>query len=157
MNAITPVGLPIIHGQQRTEELAAWAARRIPHVESFGPCWACGVVRRRSLAAVVVFHTFDPLTGTVQVSMAADDPRWATRQTIGAILRIGFDRLGAPMRKVYAATPSTNKRAQGALERIGFTREGTLRHHYGPRVHGVCYGMMRDEFERRYAPTMRAI
>lgn len=161
MNAITglfPPGLPLLHGPELTEPLAEWAAERIPHVAAagFGPCWAVGVVRREAMAAVVVFHDWQRQAATMQVSVAADSPRWASRQVIAAILGAAFlGRLGAPVRKVWSAMPSDAERALRFNEGIGFRREAVLRHHFAPRVHAVITSMMDNEWRRRYAPKER--
>jgi hypothetical protein len=64
----------LLHGPDLTDALAAWAGERIEHIGAggFGPCWAVGVVRNDAMAAVVVFHDFQPWHGTVQLSAAAD-------------------------------------------------------------------------------------
>lgn len=156
MNAIStifPPGLPLVHGPEMTAPLAAWAAERIPHVgeAGFGPCWAVGVVREGRLAAVVVFHDWQRVSATAQVSIAADTSRWASRQVIGAILGAAFDgRMGGPVRKVWSAIPLNNKRALRFNLGIGFTQEGTLREQFAPKVHSVICGMFDREFHARY-------
>lgn len=156
MTAVTglfPARLPLLHGPHLTADLAAWAAERIPHVgdAGFGPCWSVGVARERRLAAVVVFHDFQPSMGTVQLSCAAETPRWATRDVVGAILGAAFrGRLGAPVRRVWTATQHTNERAIRFNLGIGFTREATLREHFAPKVHAVICGMLEREWRGRY-------
>jgi RimJ/RimL family protein N-acetyltransferase len=109
------------------------------------------VVRDAGLAAVVVFHDWQADLGTVQLSAAADTPRWATRQVVGAILGAAFlGRLGAPVRRVWTATPSTNERAIRFNQGMGFTKEAVLRHHYAHKVHATICGMMDSEYRRRY-------
>jgi RimJ/RimL family protein N-acetyltransferase len=150
---IFPPGLPLLHGPELTAALAEWAAARIPHVgaDGFGPCWAVGVVRRDALAAAVVFHDFQPATGTVQLSCAADSPRWASREVIAAILGVAFSgRLGAAVRKVWTCTPSGNERAIRFNEGIGFKREAVLRQHFAPGVHAVICSMLDREWRRKY-------
>lgn len=150
---IFPPSLPLLHGPELTEHLAAWAAERIPHVAGggFGPCWAAGVVRGDALAAVVVYHDWQPDAGTVQVSVAAATPRWATRPVIAALLGAAFSgTLGAPVRKVWSAMPSSNERAIRFNLGIGFTREAVLREHFAPKVHAVVSSMMEREWRRKY-------
>lgn len=163
-------GLPLVHGPDWTGRLADWCARRIPHVglgedghHRFGPCWAVGVMRPGRgddpprLAGVVVAHDFDAIYGTIQYSVAAAKPgvaRWATPEVMGAVLGVAFTgRLGAPVRKVWAMVPSTNPHVVRFNEHLGFKREAVLREQFAPRVHGVVCGMMRKEWERRYASS----
>lgn len=156
MNAMTrifPPGLPLVHGPHLTDELAAWAAERIPHVGKggFGPCWAVGLAARGRLGAVVVFHDYQPEAGTVQLSCAAESWRGASRSLLGDILSVAFEgRLGHPVRKVWTVTPHTNEAALVFNLRTGFKREAVLREQFGPRVHAVVCGMMDREWRRRY-------
>jgi RimJ/RimL family protein N-acetyltransferase len=154
MANIFPPHLPLIYGQELTDHLTAWAAARIPHVGAagFGPCWAAGVVRGNVLAAVVIYHDWQPEAGTVQVSVAADTPRWASREVLAALLGLAFNGgLGSPIRKVWSAIASPNERALRFNAGIGFTREAVLRHHFAPRVHAIIASMMHSEFRRIYA------
>lgn len=155
MNAILPQifppHLPLLHGPDLTEHLAEWAARRLPLVASFGPCWAVGVVRHGELAAVVVYHDYMPQHGTTQVSVAADSAQWPTRQVIRAILGAAFHgRMGAPVRKVWSAMASDNDRAIRFNVGIGFKREAVLRHHLAHGRHAVITSMLDHEFARKY-------
>lgn len=146
--------LPLVHGPELTAPLAAWAAERIGHVGAagFGPCWAVGVMRGASLAAVVVFHDWQREEGTVQLSAAADSPRWASREVVGAILGAVFGgALGAPVRCIWTATPSTNERAIKFNLGIGMTREAVLRERFAPKVHMIICSMMEREWRKRYA------
>jgi RimJ/RimL family protein N-acetyltransferase len=146
------MSLPLVHGPELTAELAAWAAARIPHVgdAGFGPCWAVGVARDGALAAVVVFHDYQAGHGTVQLSCAADTPRWASREVVGAILGAAFNGAWWKVRKVWAATASTNARAVRFNQGIGMKQEAILRHHYAQGVHSVICSMMEAEYRRRY-------
>lgn len=152
---IFPAHLPLLHGPDLTAPLAAWAAERVPHVgpDSFGPCWAVGVVRHADLAAVVVYHDYVPAYGTVGLSIASVTPRWATREVIAALLSAPFNgALGQPIRKIWALCSIANKRACRMNERLGFVQEAILREHLAPREHAVIFRMMRHEWRRRYAP-----
>ncbi|MEW5796658.1 MAG: GNAT family protein [Candidatus Zixiibacteriota bacterium] len=54
------------------------------------------------------------------------------------------------LNKVYAQTSSLNKAAVGMLEKAGFKRDGTLRHHYfydGELRDGYSYSLLRYEFD----------
>lgn len=53
--------------------------------------------------------------------------------------------------KVHAQTSSLNKGAVALLEKAGFKRDGTLRHHYfydGELHDGYVYSLLRFEFDR---------
>jgi RimJ/RimL family protein N-acetyltransferase len=132
--------------------LADWAARRIAHVgeAGFGFCQAIGIAAGSSAAdelyAVAVFHDFQDTARTVQISMAARSPKWATPGVIRALLHYPFVQLG--LNKIFVAIPDDNARAIRFNEGIGLKREAVLRHQFGPGRHAVFLSMLRKEYER---------
>jgi RimJ/RimL family protein N-acetyltransferase len=133
------------------QALAGWAARKIPHVGEvgFGPCVAIGIASGPDsddkLLGVCVFHDWIPSYGTMQCSMVATTPRWATKGTIAALLFYVFRQAGA--RKLWVAIPHRNERALNFCKGIGFTKEGSLRDHFGRDSHAVICRMLRSEYE----------
>lgn len=75
------------------EAVSRWVAAHIPGCErGFGECRALGVVDRRGeMAAGVVFHDWNPERGLVELSCAAVNPRWLTRQVAGVCFAYAFD------------------------------------------------------------------
>jgi RimJ/RimL family protein N-acetyltransferase len=133
-----------------SEALAAWAAARIPHVGAagLGPCTAIGVASGDDaddeLYAVAVFHDWQKAAKTLQVSMAARSPRWATQGTIRALLHYVFEQAGA--NKLWVAIPDNNSRAIRFNLGIGMVREAVLRHHCGWNRHAVILSMIEPEY-----------
>lgn len=80
-------------------ELARWCAMRIPHVGAagFGPCQALGVAagpnEEDEFYAVCVFHEWQERNRTIQLSMAARSPKWASPKIIGQLLSYPFEEL----------------------------------------------------------------
>jgi len=137
----------LLFGQD--DAVAGWVAARIPHVGDlgFGACKAIGVVGASGvLAAGLVYHDYQPRARTIQLSMAADSPRWATKQVIRLLLFYPFEELG--LNKVWTATPHTNTRALKFNKGVGFVQEGVLRHQFGPGEHAVICGMLRKDYLR---------
>src|SRR4051812_19479332 len=103
----------LLTDRKLSPELAQWAALRIQHVGElgFGPNWSVGVALRGELVAVTVFHDFQPVHGTLQLSMASATPVWINRRIIGRILALVFEqrwgREGVQVRKLWVAIPST--------------------------------------------------
>lgn len=62
--------------------------------------------------------------GKIEVSMAAEDPRWAQRGVIRAVLHYCFVQQNCHV--VICMTNRTNKRTRKFLEGIGFTERGTI-------------------------------
>lgn len=142
----------LIVGQEAI--LLPWVARRIPHVSTdrgFGPARVIGVAsdpQVKELWAAVVFHDFQPERATVQLSVAASDPRWATRGTFARILAFPFLQFG--VNKVWSAIPHMNERVVKFCCATGMKREATLAHHFGPGVHAVICRMLRKDYDRLY-------
>ena len=140
----------LVFGHDRA--LAAWAAKRIPHVgeAGFGPCTAIGIASGPDsddkLLGVCVFHDAQEQAGTIQLSMVATTPKWATRPVISALLYYPFVQLGA--NKVWTATPIHNVRALRFNKGIGFRQDGVLREHFGKGEHAVICSMLRKEYMR---------
>lgn len=136
----------------KDELLARWVASQIPHVTEFGPCRAVGVVDDGRVLAAVVYHDYQPLYRTCQISMASSSPRWCTKKNVKDILSFPFIQYGC--NKVWTATPHTSDRVIGFNLAIGFRREGVLPDHFGPRSHAVICGMRQKYFLDRYMKEM---
>lgn len=134
------------------DQIARWVAEHIPHVGSagFGPCAAMGILSRdgSSLIAGVVYHDYQPDYGTVQISMAATSPMWATPDICRAILEIPFLQMG--VNKIWTSTPQDGIRALRVNQHLGLRREAVLAHHFGKKRHAVICRMTRSEFAKLY-------
>jgi RimJ/RimL family protein N-acetyltransferase len=134
-------------GPAETAIMAGWVAERIPHMHGggFGPCVAGGVVRDGVLVAGVVFHDYHPQYGTMQVSIAADHPRWASRPVLRAMFDYPFRQLGVDL--LWAAMPADLPNVHAFNRRLGFKKEAVLRRRYGGKRHAVIASMTRGEWE----------
>lgn len=61
-----------------------------------------GVARGRKLVGGFVFSEWSPEEGTIEVSAAAKDPRWLTRDVVSAVMAYPFDQIGVQL--VWART-----------------------------------------------------
>ena len=117
-----------------SEALAAWVATQIPHVGEggFGPCTAIGIATGHGWDAkfygAVVFHDYQPRTGTIQVSAASLSPRWAEPGILRALLHYPFQQIR--VRKLWMAIPHDNAKALQFNLHLGMVREAVLRHHF---------------------------
>lgn len=136
----------LICGQ--TEIIKPWVQDLIPHVDDFGPCEAIGVVENDKLIAGIVYHDFQPKFGTVQLSMAAINPRWAKKQNIKDLLSIPFEQFDCY--KVWTATPLDNAKALKINAHIGFKREAVLSSMFGKNRHGVIMRMLAPDFYKLF-------
>lgn len=128
--------------------VADWVAARIAHVgrgENFGPCAAIGVIDAAGrLLGGVVYHNWQESTGNIELSFAADTPRWLTRRIIGELLRYPFWQLGCI--RVTGVTPRKATSARRFLDKFGFKREGLVRKGFG-NDDAVISGLLRTEWE----------
>lgn len=128
----------------RAAEVAAWVAARCG-VAEFGPCAAIGVEREGRLVAGAVFHEHDH--GSMLVSFAADDLRWAQRGVLAGIFAYPFRQVRC--RRLTAVTDVANARAIRLLGKLGFRPEGRLREHFvnsaGAASDGAIFGMLARE------------
>lgn len=136
-------------------ELAAWAASRIPHMHggTFGACRSIGVMRGEDAAdmsapmqAVVVYHTFMEREQTCQMSVACRTPMWARRDILAALFSYPFEQLGVNL--VWAAVPHLNEKTIAFNEHVGFKRDGVLRHRFGWKNHAVVMSMTKYEYAK---------
>lgn len=100
------------------------------------------------MLAGVVYHDYYPQYRTVQVSLAAANPRWATKRIVGRLLSIPFELYGC--RKIWASTPHTNARALRFNAGIGFVKEAVLSDFYGDGAHAIVTSLSRDLWAERY-------
>ena len=125
-----------------------WVAQRLPIVRDhrdFGPFTTMGVFDDRGtrpvLIAGAVFHRFR--TFDMEITFAADTPRWATRGVIRAILDYPFNQVGCE--RVTTIVGRKNKRSRKLQKGLGFKEEGIVRRGYDGRQDAVIYGMLRCE------------
>lgn len=125
------------------EVVANWVKAQIPHaVNGFGPCVAVGMAIDDMLIAGVVYHEYRPAYKSVQMSIAAVSPKWATKGNLRAIFAYPF--LDLKVNRATAITPKRNRRARHLIEGTGFKLEGCARRGF-LSDDAVIYGMLRDE------------
>lgn len=131
-------------------EVVSWVARHTPHVsvDGYGSCTALGIISEdRQPMAGIVYHDYQPRNGTIQMSVAAECPRWATKNILRGLFAYPFRQLG--VNKVWAGIAFKNARARRFVEGIGFKQEAILSRHFGDD-HCVIYRMFRNDYEKRY-------
>lgn len=132
--------------------LAKWVASQIPHVSEFGPSRAIGIMDDDRILGAIVYHDYQPLYRTCQISMASSSPKWCTKRVVKDILAFPFIQYGC--NKVWTATPHTSERVIKFNLALGFRREATLKDHFGPKSHAVICEMHQKYFLNRYMKEM---
>lgn len=133
-------------------QVAAWVSQRLTEYggTGFGKCTAIGIFDgdgSRVIAGCVYFDYHEKLQ-TLGMAIASDSPMFATKGTIRALLHYPFEQLG--VFKVWATTLHTNAKAERFLKKVGFVREGILRHQFGPKRHAAFYGLIKPEYLKTY-------
>jgi RimJ/RimL family protein N-acetyltransferase len=128
--------------------LVAWAAERIPDLHSQGFALAATAMGVESsdgrVLGVVVFHSWEPWNGTIEVSAAADDARWLlARDAIAAMWEYAFR--ACDCQKIWSRTPRRNERALRFLRALGFTYAAILPKQFGDDD-AVISHRFREEF-----------
>lgn len=128
------------------EAVGAWVQARIPNMPRLpAPFVGIGVLSGAQLVAGVLFHGYVPEFGVIEVSIAADTPRWISRQRVSLILGYPFRQLRCG--RVGAAIMAANTRSVRLCEGLGFQREGLLRRGFGGDD-AVVLGLLREDWER---------
>lgn len=105
-----------------------------------------GVMRDKRLLAVAAYNNYKTLD--IELSFAAEDPRWATKQTVTWILSYPFVQLKT--QRVTAVVKKSNRKARRLLLGVGFKEEGAHRHAGANLETTFSYGMVRPDFMERY-------
>ena len=123
--------------------VAKWVAHRIPYVRNgWNNYTAIGLTDdNHHLICGVVYHDMDASIN-IQMSIASDTPKWATRQTLKWFFHYPFEQL--KVQRVTALTSSSNLNTQKMLERLGYKKEGVIRKAYGDDD-ALIYGLLREE------------
>lgn len=130
------------------QEVASWVADRIPYVNSFEPCTAIGVASCGRLIAGVVYNEYSPQAQNLQISIAADSPMWARRETISALLHYPFRQLDCWM--VFSLIQPDNARSLSVCKHIGFKQKTIVPHAFGKKRHAVVFQMTEPEYAKLY-------
>lgn len=69
--------------------------------------------------AGLVFHDWNPECGTIEISAAAENPRWFTRGVINEAMNYAFK--GAGVQAIFGRTQEDNKRTRKIWRALGST------------------------------------
>ena len=95
-----------------------WVAARIPNCErGFGECVALGVQKGNVVIAGFVFHNWCPHSAVIEISGAADDPKWGTRSMVTELLNYAFKTVAVQL--IVARNAPDNDRASKFWRAIG--------------------------------------
>lgn len=125
------------------DAVAAWVAEHIPGCErGFDAARAMGVLDGKGrICAGVVFHDWNPERGLIEVSAAATDRRWLTRDVVRAVFGYAF----AVARMVVTRTSERNSSVRRIWQALGAS-EHVITGLWGPDEAGVIYTLTPEQF-----------
>lgn len=139
-----------------SDALAQWAAKKMAHLNGapiYRPWQAIGVATgletTSKLLAVVVYHDWVKDAATCQISIASENPLWAQKGMIRALLSVPFDQYG--VKKLWSVLSHKNERAIKFCKGIGFRQEAILANQLGAGNHAVICSLMQPHFNKLYA------
>lgn len=96
--------------------VAEWVGEHIPGCNGdFGNCRALGVIKNDRLVGGVVYHNYNPQAEIIELSCAAIDRRWLTRETVRVIFNYPFDFC----QMIVARTAPDNTPVRNIYRRLG--------------------------------------
>lgn len=125
------------------DRVADWIAARIPGMSADNLrryAATLGVVIEGQLVAAMACGGKE--RGNVEITFAADSPKWATRDTIRRLMAWPFEQMDC--HRVTTRIATSNERAIRFNEGIGFKREGLIRLGWGDED-CVLLGLLRSE------------
>lgn len=135
--------MSLVLDQQHAPAIRAWIAARMPLPCDLGKATTIGVALGTRLIAGFAFTNFNKTN--IEISMAADSPRWARPANIYSVLAYPFVILKCD--RVTCLVQPKNKRARKLLEGVGFQCEGNLRCWWGEgKGDALIYGYLKRDF-----------
>lgn len=110
----------------------------------FGDCATITVWSGGKISAIVVYSSFNNVN--CEVSVASTSKWWARKQIIDILFKFPFEQLGC--KRITLLIRETNHLTLRLAERLGFSREGCLRHFYHDGMNCIIYGILKSELEK---------
>jgi RimJ/RimL family protein N-acetyltransferase len=126
------------------DRMLDWIAARIPGVNPDnwrGFARAVGVAVKGEIVAGMAVGGWE--RGNIEISFAADNARWATRDTIKRLMAWPFVQLDC--HRVTCRCAASNERAIRFCRGIGFKDEGLMKLGWSPTEDCVLLGLLRSE------------
>ena len=132
----------VLYGE--SDAVAAWVAERTCGMgQAFDENQSFGVVSKGVMIGGVVCHNWSPEHETIEVSVAATSPKWATRSILSELFKypFGFCRM------VLARHSETNTRARRFWAAIG-ADEHIIPGLYGQKESGCIVTFSREQWAK---------
>ena len=125
------------------QELREWVMERIKGYYAGPSSYPVAVLRGEELLAVVIY---DNWRGTdITLTVAAESPRWITKETAATLLTYPFTTLNVS--RITALARKDNKRSRRLIRGMGFKEEGCVRCADYDGADMILYGLTRQDLE----------
>lgn len=125
----------------RQAELVTWAEARIPFCSFRDDARAIGLEMDGSIAAVVVYDTFTPISCFVHV--AAARRKWFSPEFATVTMAFPFIQCGH--RRINCLISQSNRMSLRLTRHFGWTQEGRIRCGGAEGEDLLLFGMLREE------------
>lgn len=102
----------------RDAEVAAFVAARTGSQRGFGDCTCIAWMDGGKMIAGTVYHNWHPEAGVIELSSAADSPKWLTHKSLRQMFEYPFTQLGCQV--VVLRVGEHNIRMRHIARRFGF-------------------------------------
>ena len=128
------------------DSLTSWLEERIDHYTTQSDTRIMAVLGDDDeVLAVAAYYNWSQHYRSIDVSFAADTPKWGTRHIMRSLITYPFEQLDCV--RVTALVMATNHRARRLCEAVGFIEEGVARQGFHPDD-AVIYGLLKSEASR---------
>lgn len=130
------------------EALKTYVARRIwpDGDETFGECVCMGVEIDGMPAGAVVYHDYNPRAGVIEMSAAADDKRWLSRDVLREMFDYPFKGLRVQMVVTRVSADARQKHLHRIFWAYGFKSQCIPRL-FGRFEDGLLFRLTDDDWE----------
>lgn len=125
----------------------AWVCKGLgDDPKTYGENVTLGIYLRDRLIAGVIFNDIRP-NRDVWLSIYTEDKKWCNRRVLRLIFDFVFYKIGAE--RASALVSKDNESSINLVEKLGFVREGLLRHYRDNGKDCYVYGMLKSECKWR--------
>ena len=125
----------------------AWVCKGLGDNQlDYGTNVTLGIYLNNSLIAGVIFNDIRP-NRDVWLSIYTENKKWCNRRVLRLIFDFVFSKIKAE--RASALVSKDNEPSKRMLEKLGFVREGLLRHYRENGKDCYIYGMLKSECKWR--------
>jgi len=133
---------------QMDKQVATWVWDKCSNVKFALPdnsYKGIGVSNSNGMLAGFVYSDWQPEFGTIEMSLAAVSPRWASRRIISFLLAYPFNDLDC--QRISVVTSENNQKALRLAQGVGFVKEALIERHYGMNENAIVLRLFKEDWQ----------